>query len=303
MRWRYGELANGGAAMGGGGETLCLVVPVFNEEERVSETLDRLIDFVSGWPDGSCLLFVDDGSTDRTVAVIEGRLERGGGERVAVVRLPHAGKGAALRSGLRLATTDLAAFCDVDLATPLGELHRLVSVAGAERCLAIGSRGARGSSIGHHEKRLREVAGRSFNRLVQLTLCRGISDTQCGAKAAPTAVWTAVLELSREDGFAWDVEVIAAARRLALPVREVGVEWNHDDRTRVHVLRDGLAMVLAVPRIAWSLHKASLTGSRRLDGRRIGGGRVPGSRPLEPSTRPVNGKVGTALSWRPPERV
>jgi dolichyl-phosphate beta-glucosyltransferase len=221
----------------------------------VAESLDPLLEFISAWPSGSRLLFVDDGSADRTMEVVTRRLQRFGGEAAAIVSRPHAGKGAAVRFGLSEANTDLAAFCDVDLATPLDELDRIIEEAVSGSCLAIGSRAAPGAQIHQREVRRREIAGKAFNRLVRASLCQGVADTQCGAKAASTEVWRSILERSHEDGFAWDVEVIASAIRLNIPVCEVGIRWNHDERTRVRVVHDGLAMVLAVPRIWWSVRR------------------------------------------------
>ena len=154
-------------------------------------------------------MFVDDGSTDATVQVVRSRIEGLGTDVADVLCCPHAGKGSAIRAGLEVGDTDLAAFCDVDLATPLDELARIIDEAEENHCLAIGSRAAEGSAIEHHEERRREIAGKAYNLLVRMFLCPGISDTQCGAKAASTAAWRSMLRYSREDGFAWDVEIIA----------------------------------------------------------------------------------------------
>ena len=88
-----------------------------------------------------------------------------------------------------------------------------------------------------------------YNRLLQATITPGIVDTQCGAKFAATELWQRIIPECREDGYAWDAEVIAVARALMIPVREVPIEWRHDDRSKVHVLRDGAAMVAATGRI------------------------------------------------------
>ncbi len=229
--------------------TLSLVVPMYNEEDRVGESLDPLLQFIGTRPPGSRILFVDDGSTDATVAVVERRLEQADGARAEILSQPHAGKGAAVRFGLMQASTDLAAFCDVDLATPLEELDAIIEAAASRPCLAIGSRAVDGAVIEQHEVRRRELAGRAFNRLVRNSLCGGVKDTQCGAKAAATPIWRSILSHSREGGFAWDVEVIALSLRLDIPVSEIGITWNHDERTRVRVLHDGMAMVFSVPRI------------------------------------------------------
>lgn len=236
---------------------LCLVVPMYNEEDRVAESLDPLLEFIASKGEGSHLLFVDDGSTDRTVEVVKSRLERHHFATADVLMRPHAGKGAAIRSGLLHARTDVAAFCDVDLATPLDELDRIVGEAHAGSCLAVGSRATEGAALEQRETRRREIAGRAFNRVVRSSLCGGVKDTQCGAKAAPSSVWRTILDYSSEDGFAWDVEIIALCVRFEIPVREIGIVWNHDDRTRVRVLHDGVAMVRSVPRIRRRIRQVS----------------------------------------------
>ena len=152
------------------------------------------------------------------------------------------------------AHSQIACFCDLDLATPLDDLARLVEAATGVPILAIGSRGVASARITRHQTRGREVLGRAYNKAIQFSLLPGIVDTQCGAKAAPTAVWARILGHCKEEGFAWDVEVIALARAMGVQVREIGVEWGHQEGSRVKVLRDGARMVRAIPRIRHNLH-------------------------------------------------
>ena len=135
------------------------------------------------------------------------------------------------------------------MSTPLEQLDIIVAAAARRSLLAIGSRDVAASQLLQRQSLFREVLGKLFNRLIQLTLAPGISDTQCGAKVASTALWRDVLENSDEEGFAWDCEVVAIARRLGYTVQEIAIEWRHDERSRVRVSRDGPAMVMAVPRI------------------------------------------------------
>jgi len=227
---------------------LSLVVPLFNEQERLAESAAALVSFVAGFGSGSELLFVDDGSADRTAELAE-RLTAGAPIPVHVIRGPHRGKGAAVQAGLERASAPVAAFCDVDLATPLDELERIVTVAEKGPAIAIGSRDVVSTQLVERENELREFLGKTYNRLLRLTLTPGIADTQCGAKAATAAVWQQILPYCRELGFAWDAEVVAVARRRGIAVWEVGVRWAHDGRTRVRTIRDGAAMVRSVPRI------------------------------------------------------
>lgn len=231
---------------------LSLVVPVFDEEERLAESGPHLLRFVQSFGPRSELIVADDGSSDATGRVAAA-LERTAPDVVRVLQLPHRGKGASVRAGLARASAPVAAFCDVDLATPLDDLRRLVHLASAGPVLAVASRDVVTTTIVRGESAHRELLGKAYNRLAQLVLVPGVRDTQCGAKAATTPVWRAILAHTREVGFAWDLEAVAVARRLGFAVWEVGVAWSHDARSRVRPVRDGMAMVRAVPRIRESL--------------------------------------------------
>jgi dolichyl-phosphate beta-glucosyltransferase len=156
---------------------------------------------------------------------------------------------------LAAASATVLAFCDVDLATPLDELARIVAAAASAPVLAIGSRDVVSTHLIQRESEVREFLGKAFNALLRLTITPGIFDTQCGAKAAHRAVWREILPYCEENGFAWDAEAIAIGRRRGVAVWEVGIAWRHDDRTRVRPLRDGARMVGSVPRILGRLRQ------------------------------------------------
>lgn len=230
------------------GPGLSLVVPVFNEEARVAESGAELARFVSGCGPGSELIFVDDGSTDGTAAAVE-EVARRSTVDVLLLRRPHLGKGAAVQAGLEEARAPYAGFTDVDLSTPVDQLAVILKAAQMAHVVAIGSRDVPASLLVRPQHWRRELLGKTYNRLAQISVVPGVADTQCGAKMAHTSIWKAILPWCREKGFAWDVEALAVARRLDVPVREVAIEWSNDERSRVRIARDGADMVLALPRI------------------------------------------------------
>jgi dolichyl-phosphate beta-glucosyltransferase len=237
--------------------SLGLVIPVYDEAERLTDYAKQLFDFAAELPAGSALLFVDDGSTDGTHKLIEDLIADTPGVPARVLRRPHTGKGAAVTAGLRALRTDLVGFCDVDLSTPLDDLDAIARAAARSSGLAIGSRGLASSTLVRREGPVRESLGRVYNRLLQALMTPGVVDTQCGAKAAPRAVWDALLPHCREPGYAWDAEVIAVAQAVGVAVVEVPVHWRHDERSKVNVGRDGLAMLAATPRIWRSARRAA----------------------------------------------
>ena len=228
-----------------------MVVPVYNESHRFVRYAGPLVEFVLRQPSDSTLLFVDDGSTDHTCELIEDlrRSSPSAEHRVRTLRCPHRGKGAAVRAGLQAATTPVAGFCDLDLSTPLPEFERLIDRADAARALVIASRHVAAAHVTHDQSQMRQMLGRAFNTAARLTLVPGVVDTQCGAKVAQTELWRILLQFCIEDGFAWDVELIAVALRLGIPVQEVGVTWRHERGSTVRVARDGTEMLRALLRI------------------------------------------------------
>lgn len=249
--------------------SLTLVVPLYNESHRFDAFAPHLRQFVADQPPGSELVFVDDGSTDATAQRVEAFMAEAPEAAVRLLRRPHLGKGAAVAAGLGSAMTEVTAFCDLDLSTPLPELRRIVDAANRAPILAIASRGAASSRLTRRQHRGRELLGRAYNRVVQLAVVPGVVDTQCGAKAARTTLWHKLLPHCREKGFAWDVEVIAIARALGVTVQELGVEWHHEDGSRVNPLTDGADMLRAVVRIRRSLSSTLRTRAQEGSG---GGG-------------------------------
>jgi dolichyl-phosphate beta-glucosyltransferase len=250
---------------------LGLVVPVYNEQARLHEFVPQLLGFIEQQAPGSDLVFVDDGSDDGTAEELERLARSRPGQRCRVLRRAHEGKGAAVAAGLLATTGDIRAFCDLDLSTPLPELQRVIDVASRADVLAIGSRDLATSVLVEPQGKVRESLGRLYNRLMQATVTPGIVDTQCGAKAAPAEVWERVLRHCRQVGFAWDAETIAVALALGIVVHEVPIQWSHDERSKVHVLRDGLNMVAETPQLWRSAGRARATVPAAAAGTRAAG--------------------------------
>jgi glycosyltransferase involved in cell wall biosynthesis len=193
-----------------------LVVPCFNEEKRLRP--DRFRAFAKAWPEGGFLL-VDDGSTDRTFAILEG-LQAAMPASFEVLRLPHnAGKAEAVRSGLRKAfqsDAEYVGFWDADLATPL-ETVRLFENVFRERPAVEMVLGARVRLLGKDIRRnpARHYLGRGFATAVALVLGIEIYDSQCGAKLfRATADVRSVFDAPFASRWIFDVELLARFIRL-----------------------------------------------------------------------------------------
>jgi len=211
---------------------LSVVIPAYNEERRLPRSLASVLAHLRAGRRPFEVVVADDGSVDRTAG-----LAGDAGPEVRVLRLPHRGKGAAVRAGVLASGGDLVLVTDADLSTPIGELDRMV--AALERCeVAIGSRHVPGARVAVAQRLDRRLMGRAFNLLVQALLLPGLRDTQCGVKLFRREVAAAVFDRCRSNGFAFDVEVLALARRLGWRVAEVPVEWRNSPDSRIRPLVD-----------------------------------------------------------------
>jgi dolichyl-phosphate beta-glucosyltransferase len=211
-------------------EPLSIVIPAYNEEARLSRTLERLRRFCSGRGQAFEIVVVDDGSQDRTAEVAAAA----GGPQTRVLRTAtNRGKGHAVRAGMLAARGERRLMTDADLSTPIDELAALEAALAAGADVAIGSRAVAGARVEVHQSAYRESAGRAFNVLVRLLLLPDVHDTQCGFKLWSGAATQAVFPRLRIDGFCFDVEALYVARRLGLRIAELPVVWRNDAASRV----------------------------------------------------------------------
>jgi dolichyl-phosphate beta-glucosyltransferase len=230
---------------------LSIVIPAFNEVGRLPGSLDRIVDFLEAHQRDFEVLVVDDGSRDGTAEVAESRLARIG-DRGRVLRNPrNLGKGASVRHGMLAARGALVLFTDADLSAPIEELAKLEQAIAAGAGVAIGSRAVDRHLVEERQPWTRDVIGRVFNLLVQLSAVRGIHDTQCGFKLFRADVARTLFREARVDRFAYDVEILYLARRRGLAIAEVPVVWINSPESKVSVVRDSLRMLWDVLWIRW----------------------------------------------------
>ncbi|MDQ6771480.1 MAG: glycosyltransferase family 2 protein [Candidatus Dormibacteraeota bacterium] len=218
---------------------LSVVVPCFNEAQRLSPTLEALERGLDG-RDHEVLL-VDDGSTDATPCLLRDFAR--GRERFHVARLTrNRGKGRALAAGVAASSGRLVLITDADLSVPLSDLPRLEMVLRVGGDVAIASRAVAGA-IEVGKPLHRQLMGKSFNQLVQFLLLPGVRDTQCGFKLFRGDVARELFAGLGTDGFAFDVEILFEARRRGLDVVEVPVLWQDSGGSRVHAVRHSAQML------------------------------------------------------------
>jgi dolichyl-phosphate beta-glucosyltransferase len=243
--------------------TLTVVLPAYNEANRIGPALDELFGYLRRRDFGPAadllarvdVLVVDDGSTDGTAELVRARREAAAGE-LTVLGIPHGGKGAAVRAGMLAAQTDLIIFSDADLATPPDMLPLLVEA--LERSpVALGSRIQRdGTDMRKSQPWQRRMFGKVFRSLASVLAVDGVKDTQCGFKGFTRAAAHDLFGMQRITSIVFDVELIYLARRRGYELAIVPIRWADRRGSRMRP-RPGLAT-----RVAWDLLRIPLIHRR-----------------------------------------
>jgi dolichyl-phosphate beta-glucosyltransferase len=252
--------------------SITLVLPAYNEAERIGPALDELFGYLNrrgamardGAPGSARLpetidvLVVDDGSTDGTADLVRARPEAADG-LLAVLAVPHGGKGAAVRAGMLAATGDVVIFTDADMATPPDQIPLLASAL-ADHDVALGSRIQRdGSDMRATQPAYRRLLGKTFHLLASAWVAGPVQDTQCGFKGFTREAAQDLFERQRITSIVFDVELIYMARRRGYRLAIVPIRWFDKRGSRMRA-----SAPLAV-RVAWDLFRIPFLhrGSRR----------------------------------------
>jgi len=231
--------------------SLSVIIPAFNEEKRLPDTLNKLDDFAGTVRLESLeIVIVDDGSTDGTAEVVRRRTETDPRFRL-LQNWDNCGKGHAVRHGMLEAKGEWRLLMDADLSTPiaeLGKLRRAVVEQGA--AVAIGSRALDRSLIARRQSFFREFGGRFFNVVMRRITGLPFADTQCGFKLYRADAAEAIFSRQILNGFSFDVEDMFIARRLGIQVAEVPVAWENAEGTKVN-FRSTLRAFGDLVRIRW----------------------------------------------------
>jgi putative flippase GtrA len=240
-----------GPALDGSGPVLDIVVPVYNEEADLEQSVRRLAAHLADrFPFSFRITIADNASTDATPAIAAQLAAELDG--VTVVRLAEKGRGRALRAAWGASDASVLAYCDVDLSTDLNALLPLVApLLSGHSDLAIGTRLGHGSRVVRGPKR--EFISRTYNLILRGTLAARFSDAQCGFKAIRADVARRLLPLVEDTGWFFDTELLVLAERAGLRIHEVPVDWVDDPNSSVDIVATAVADLKGVARLARGL--------------------------------------------------
>jgi dolichyl-phosphate beta-glucosyltransferase len=227
---------------------LSVVVPCFNEEQRLPRTVEQVERYLDSRGTAFELILVDDGSSDATRKVMDAAAASHKGVRIVALSL-NRGKGRALAEGVAAARGAQVLVTDADLSTPIEELPKLEAALAAGAGVAIASRSVSGSRVEVSQPIYRVAMGKVFNLIVQAVLLPGLWDTQCGFKLFRADVARPAFAALTTDGFGYDPEVLYHAKRSGVRIAEIPVVWRNSAPTKVMAIRSSLDMFKHVVRV------------------------------------------------------
>lgn len=211
-----------------------VIVPAFNESERILPTLGAIAHHMSGRGVPWELIVVDDGSRDGMADMLDGL----GLVNLRLLRSPgNQGKGAAVRRGVEAAEGDLILFTDADNSTPIEELEGLIAAVDAGADVAVGSRAANGATEAG-KGAVRRFASSGIRLLARTTLRLPVHDSQCGFKLLRADAASDLFSAMTIAGFSFDLELLFLAVRRGYRVAEVPVQWVDAPGSKVNVRRE-----------------------------------------------------------------
>jgi dolichyl-phosphate beta-glucosyltransferase len=225
-------------------DSLSIVIPAYNEERRLPQTLSQVLDWLAlGSFSFREVVVVDDGSRDGTARVAEEFARKNACVRLA--RSPgNRGKGYAVRKGMLEAKGEWILYTDADLSTPIAEIEKLCRAARQQAAtIAIGSRAVDRTLVEVHQPALRELSGRAFNLVMRMVTGLKFQDTQCGFKLYRADAARRIFSQQKQDGFSFDVEDLLIAKKLGLRAVEVPVRWANVEGTKVRLTQGMMSFV------------------------------------------------------------
>jgi dolichyl-phosphate beta-glucosyltransferase len=233
--------------------THSFILPAYNESERLTTSIPKVLDYVHDRGLRAEIIVVNDGSTDTTAEVVRGFAAAN--PMIVLLENPgNRGKGYTVRNGMLHAKGAVALFTDADLSSPITEADKLFAALAEGADVAIGSRWLKRELQTERQPILRQLYGRAFNLGMRIILGLDYRDTQCGFKAFTRQAIQVVFTRQRVEHWGFDPELLFLARKFKLKTVEVPVEWAHDHRSKINPVRDGLRMgldVLKIRRTVW----------------------------------------------------
>ena len=230
---------------------LSIVIPLYNEQLIIKKNLEKIYNHFSDKLDFE-IIVVNDGSIDNSLNIIKNIKFK----NINIIDIQNnLGKGNAIKQGILSSHGKIVLITDADLSTSIDQYATLYNKYLEGFDIVIGSRSTEDAKISKKQNILRICAGKIFNLCVKNILKLDFKDTQCGFKLFNGKNIRKVMSQSIIKRFCIDVEILYLAKKFKLKVYEVGINWENNTDSSVHLLRDSINMFIDLLRIKFNNYK------------------------------------------------
>lgn len=211
---------------------LSVIIPAYNESKRIVNTLNDIDAYLKKQSYSYEILVVSDGSTDNTAEVVNNLVTKISGLKF-IDNHDNRGKGGVVKQGMLEASGDVRLFMDADNSTKISEIEKFLPYFEQGFDIVIGSRRIKGSQIAVHQPIIRDLLGGIFRLIVHTIVPLHVTDSQCGFKAFSSKASEAIFPKQTIMRWAFDVEILALARKMKFKIQEAPILWQNDEASNV----------------------------------------------------------------------
>jgi dolichyl-phosphate beta-glucosyltransferase len=226
---------------------ISVVIPAYNEEKRLENSLKHIITYLKNNFNEYEIIVIDDCSADNTGKIASKYTNK----NIKILRNEtNRGKGYSVKRGILNAKYSQVLFSDSDLATPIETLEDFVGyMTDNDFDIVIASRNLKNSNIKNKQPLYRQIMGKIFPKIVSLILLKGFKDTQCGFKLFKTHIAKKIIQMQTIEGFSFDVEILFIANKIGCRIKEAPVVWIDKEGSTVRTFKDGFKMLIDLLKI------------------------------------------------------
>lgn len=212
---------------------LTIVIPAYNEQDRIKPTLKHTMAYLENQPFASQVIVVSDGSRDNTAQVASAFGQVDNVQLDVLEYHPNRGKGYAVKYGMQRASGKVVMFMDADYAVPISECRKGLSLINQGYDIAIASRAIAGARIDLRQNFLRQLSARIYTFIQNLYLGIHYPDTQCGFKLFTREAAHRLFAMQKLYSVIFDPEILWLARKNDYTVAQFPVQWTHVGDSRI----------------------------------------------------------------------
>ena len=218
---------------------LSIVIPAYNEEKRISKTLESLNGYLKNQEYSYEILVVNDGSKDKTADLVTS-FEKKIPHLKLIDNVKNKGKGGVVKQGMLIAQGKYRLFMDADNSTSIDHIEKAWPLFDEGYKIVIGSRDpkdAKGAKQAISQPLIKRILGNIGNLIIQVFAISGIWDTQCGFKVFTDEIVQEIFPKLRIERWGFDIEILFLAKKRGYK-KKIGiipVHWINDAESKVGI--------------------------------------------------------------------